>query len=153
MIILQGFIARFVWNHRRALRKLKTGPIKDMSIIIRLAFFVLWEMVGLIFNLSAINTGGVGSTFLAALPLSVFLTFSTQIDIFRVWFSWLLPKRSRNDSLESKPEPIEARLAQFARSDPIAGPAGIPRIIVYSAQRDTIETHQTRPPTPPPKDR
>ncbi|KZS89440.1 hypothetical protein SISNIDRAFT_489127 [Sistotremastrum niveocremeum HHB9708] len=44
MIILQGLIARFVWNHRRALRKLKTGPIKDMSIIIRLAFFVVWEM-------------------------------------------------------------------------------------------------------------
>ncbi|KZS88787.1 hypothetical protein SISNIDRAFT_489820 [Sistotremastrum niveocremeum HHB9708] len=114
-----------VYKRRRACQKLGVPNSLDLSQIIRISVFNLWELVGLLLNSGAIgnvvgNTmiatfflalvalGVVGdavagtafaTTFLAVVPLSVCIIFGARKDILTFWSIRLL-RRIRSKELD-----------------------------------------------------
>ncbi|KZT39189.1 hypothetical protein SISSUDRAFT_1045954 [Sistotremastrum suecicum HHB10207 ss-3] len=89
MFICQVGICYVVWKRRKATRSFGIPSIVDLSLVTRIFIFGIWEIIGLLLNSGAVKSSTlVATSFLAILPISVFVTFASQKDILRLWYQF-----------------------------------------------------------------
>ncbi|KZS88779.1 hypothetical protein SISNIDRAFT_459399 [Sistotremastrum niveocremeum HHB9708] len=82
-------ICYVVWKRRKATRSFGIPSIVGLSLLTRIFIFGIWEIIGLLLNSGAVKSSTlVATSFLAILPLSVFVTFASQKDILRLWYQF-----------------------------------------------------------------
>ncbi|KAI9000485.1 hypothetical protein BD414DRAFT_2113 [Trametes punicea] len=90
MVGLDVYIGTVLYRNRRALRGSDRPGQIPLSLILRVAVFSFFCVVGIgcafvfLSNISSF----AGNTIIALMPLIAFLVFGTQRDILRVWLFW-----------------------------------------------------------------
>ncbi|KZS88786.1 hypothetical protein SISNIDRAFT_253964 [Sistotremastrum niveocremeum HHB9708] len=88
-LVCQVALGIVVHKRRKACRKLGVPSALNLSQIVRISVFNLWELIGLLLNSAAlgefIGQTMIATSFLAIVPLSVFVIFASQKDIMDFW--------------------------------------------------------------------
>ncbi|KZT39190.1 hypothetical protein SISSUDRAFT_666715 [Sistotremastrum suecicum HHB10207 ss-3] len=102
----QGGICILFWKHRTAARLLGAPSSLDHFQLMRISIFNVWQVIGLMFDsrftVTDFDSTLVCSTFLAILPLFVFIIFSSHKDILKYWCN--SRKAETSKTIPLKPE-------------------------------------------------
>ncbi|KZT39163.1 hypothetical protein SISSUDRAFT_665571 [Sistotremastrum suecicum HHB10207 ss-3] len=118
MIVWQGRLWMLWWRRRKAAKTFGFVHQLNLALILRIAMFTTWELISLLYSSrSATGNTPIASSFLATLPLTIFLIFATQRNILRLWFRCIMgrptevptmpPTSQRSQIREISIQPLE----------------------------------------------